>query len=463
MSEVEILKESGRTTGYSDRYKGADPFLGYAAWTADSTGATVRAGFYDQAGGNTFTRNDGYQRSDIYGVTESGMMAGSSERYDGGGEYKGDVAWVAPATGVPTRIGLYDQAGGNEFTRADSYQFSEPAGISETGVIHGSSSRYNGGATLLGHVTWVRNAGGTTTRTGIQDALHTRNDGYQKSETQILTNQGLCAGFTLRYNGSATEVGQTAWIHNTATGTQVVFNLSTRTSNGYGFSEVAGITADGLAYGTFEKYNGNTNLGTYAFIWSAATGTILFDGSNPGILVPRGWNNLPIIDFATPGGWFAAKGQPVSAAGGQGISLWRISAPASGGGFSDWAELASLPANQRGANDTPAGDGVANLVKYALGGTPLTSAATRLPRMIAAQPGPGGNHPAIQYIRSRNAPGVSITVQVSTSLNFSVDLGHTIVTQEDLGNGTDRVTVRSNAAITQHAKQFFRLKVEIAP
>lgn len=130
-----------------------------------------------------------------------------------------------------------------------------------------------------------------------------------------------------------------------------------------------------------------------------------------------------------------------------------------GSGFADWPALAALPADLRDPNDRPANDGVDNLMKYALGVAPLASAEARLPSKVVEGSGADKGFPVVCYIRDTGVSGVSIQVQVATDLDFSTDLGSTVVSRENLGNGTERVCVRSNASFASKNRQFFRLKV----
>jgi hypothetical protein len=75
--------------------------------------------------------------------------------------------------------------------------------------------------------------------------------------------------------------------------------------------------------------------------------------------------------------------------------------------------------------------------------------------------GQGGDtgFPTVSFIRVKDLAGALIEVEVSADLDFSNDLGSTVIDTEDLGNGTERVTIRSNASFSSQTKQFFRLKV----
>lgn len=50
-------------------------------------------------------------------------------------------------------------------------------------------------------------------------------------------------------------------------------------------------------------------------------------------------------------------------------------------------------------------------------------------------------------------------MQVAADLDFSMDPGSIVVSTENLGDGTERVCVRSNASFASQGKQFFRLMV----
>lgn len=130
-----------------------------------------------------------------------------------------------------------------------------------------------------------------------------------------------------------------------------------------------------------------------------------------------------------------------------------------GGGFADWPALATAPEGQRGPNDTPAGDGVANIIKYALGISPLESANARLPSKVVEGLGGDAGFPVVSFIRVKDLAGAPIEVEVSADLDFTNGLGSTVINTEDLGDGTERITVRSNATFSSQTRQFFRLKV----
>lgn len=171
---------------------------------------------------------------------------------------------------------------------------------------------------------------------------------------------------------------------------------------------------------------------------------------------PRGY--IYLSADASSGTTFQGQG-PV---GGGPVRIFASAEAGSGGSgttFAGWPALLSLPADQRGADATPAGDGVANLVKYAVGGDPLGNVFDRLPAVGDAWEDDDETYPTVSYIRDTGALGVTVGVEVAADLGFGVDLGSTVVSSEALGDGTVRITVRSNASFASQPKQFFRLRV----
>ncbi|MGB6219544.1 hypothetical protein [Haloferula sp.] len=130
-----------------------------------------------------------------------------------------------------------------------------------------------------------------------------------------------------------------------------------------------------------------------------------------------------------------------------------------GGGFDAWPDLTDLPEALRGPDATPAGDGVANLIKYAIGIGPLESAAERIPQEVAQISVADETYPLVCFTRDTSAIGISARIEVAASLDFATDLGVTVISTEDLGNGLERICVRSNVPYSDQLRQFFRLKV----
>lgn len=215
-----------------------------------------------------------------------------------------------------------------------------------------------------------------------------------------------------------------------------------------GFSQFGGVPAAGY----IRLHPDGTVDGGFHTATGFSGGTI-----NDVTYDPRGYIYLSV---ASSGGSGSATFQGVGPVGRGPVRIFAGAAEGEGpaGGFASWAALLALPEDQRGPQDKPAGDDIPNLVKYALGVNPLESARHRLPaKVVEAVQGEEG-YPAVTYIRDKGATGVTITVEISASLEFPGGIGSTLVSAEDLGDGTERVTVRSNATFASLSKQFFRLK-----
>ena len=71
----------------------------------------------------------------------------------------------------------------------------------------------------------------------------------------------------------------------------------------------------------------------------------------------------------------------------------------------------------------------------------------------------GQTYPAVTFIRSLNAPGITIVVAVASTVGFGDTLGASTANVETLGNGTERVTIRSDTSAAAQGLQFFRINV----
>jgi hypothetical protein len=131
--------------------------------------------------------------------------------------------------------------------------------------------------------------------------------------------------------------------------------------------------------------------------------------------------------------------------------------------FADWTALPGVPAPLRGAWDAPAGDGVCNLLKFALGVPPMESARAHLPTAsVVAVPGVGSVL-ALDFAFNPRAYGLVL------SLEASADMRNWVVVASDseyLGvnpDGTVLMRYRETAPPAGAAKRFARLKVELFP
>lgn len=289
-------QEAGWANGVSRRYNAGSTQLGQATWWASFiTGESYRVGLFS---GPEFTRQDGTQHAEFMSSPGATLTRGVSRRYNGGTTQLGQATWV---TIVPTstdlainhatapttmRVGLFS---GAEFTHLDGTQHSEFGSMfgDVSSNLIGTSRRYNGGATQLGQAAWIASrVNGVTIRVGLTDARHTSSTGEQSSTAnQVWTLVDAASGthwangYSVRYNGS-TQVGQTAWYVNTASNIDERFDFDVRASDGYSYSNLTSLgTYQGqwFAYGTYDRIEGEANVGRFAFFWSQLGGIVELD------------------------------------------------------------------------------------------------------------------------------------------------------------------------------------------
>lgn len=309
-SETGAISEAGMVVGVTQRYAGSAS-AGQATWRAQfdgvSTPTAARIGFFD----TEHTRADGFQSSAPVLVTGSGIVAGSSRRYEGGAILLGQSAWVSPQSGGTQRVGLV----GSEFRRADGWEFSAVDELSESGVIAGYSTRYNG-SSARGQATWVATAGGSTARVGLFDSQHTAADGTQFSEVSFLTDTGFSSGWSDRFDPVAGDVGQSAWVFSGHTGLTTALVFSTRLSDGFAFSEVTVLLDNGWTLGDYTLFGADgEDLGQRAFLWTPESGGFDLGSSVFGGLGAAGFQNLLTVSDGSLPGVLAGLGTPLNNAG----------------------------------------------------------------------------------------------------------------------------------------------------
>jgi hypothetical protein len=132
--------------------------------------------------------------------------------------------------------------------------------------------------------------------------------------------------------------------------------------------------------------------------------------------------------------------------------------PAPGETFATWSELATVPANLRGPLDDPDGDRIPNLVEFALASAPGSFDGNPHPLSFASAN--GQVYPTITFTRRSDLAGVTLSVEVSSDLTYTTDLGSQIVSITDNNNGTETVVVRSSVAQGAIPSQYLRLRAE---
>ena len=259
-SQINDFSSAGYITGRSDRYNSENRYLDAHAWVSDGV-TTTRIGL-DGAAYNRTTSGGNYHYSSAGSVNHLGMVAGTTLRWGVGSGGSSQDAWVY--NGVSTvQVGL----SGAEFTADDGSQVNNVGNqreITASGMTMGSTTRHNGGSAYLGSAAWHFN-GATTTRVGLTDAEHTRADDYQSSGGQDLNESGQAVGTSNRYNG-ADYAGRSAWLYDGTSTTKIGLTDSEHTRNdGYESSSASSINEQGDGVGATKKYDGASDMGQTAW------------------------------------------------------------------------------------------------------------------------------------------------------------------------------------------------------
>lgn len=260
-SSILAVNSAGQAAGIADRYNGGGTQLGGSAWLYNGS-STVNIGLT----GTNYTRYDGYQYNTVKSLNAAGQAAGTATRTGGGG---GISAWLYNGSST-VNIGLT----GTENTRSGGFQSSTVFSLNDAGQVVGTAERYNGGGTQLGYSAWLYN-GSNTANIGLTGVEQTRSDGYKYSNIQALNAAGKVIGTSQRYNGSGTNLGNSAWLYNGSstvniglTGTEFTRNDGYKSSSGFYLNAASQVA------GTARRYNsGGADLGYSAWFYNGSSTT----------------------------------------------------------------------------------------------------------------------------------------------------------------------------------------------
>jgi hypothetical protein len=124
--------------------------------------------------------------------------------------------------------------------------------------------------------------------------------------------------------------------------------------------------------------------------------------------------------------------------------------------YNDWADAYHLPLDQRAPTGDFDGDGLKNLLEFALALDPTQPGNSGLSTETVSVG--GVDYPAIRYVRRTDLSGVVLDVKVSTTLGFASDLGAVLVSATDKGDGTTEVIARSTVPLSSQPTQFLRVE-----
>lgn len=238
-------------------------FPALASWPLGSPYMLERTGLY----GAAQTGSAGLQSSSAAFFAAPDHVAGYSARYSGVSADNGRNTW-AWDRGTTRQIGLFGPAN----TGSAGYQYSTLQFQNTAGQVAGSSIRYTGVDTNNGRDTWVWN-GSTTTQVGLIGAGYTGTGGNQISELRFQNNSGQVVGYSVRVYEVNFSNGADAWVWNGTTTTPIGLTGPGYTgSTGFQVSNPLTQNDNGQVTGYSRRYTGvNTYLGQDTWIWSGGT------------------------------------------------------------------------------------------------------------------------------------------------------------------------------------------------
>lgn len=125
--------------------------------------------------------------------------------------------------------------------------------------------------------------------------------------------------------------------------------------------------------------------------------------------------------------------------------------------FEEWLAQFELPAGQRGPGDDPDGDGITNLMEYALeGGDPAAPDTSILSAPALVTDG-GESYLALAVTLNGSGQGLDFIIEVSADLvTWNSGEGHTTV----IPSATTVLAVRDNVPVTAATRRFIRFRVK---
>lgn len=127
-----------------------------------------------------------------------------------------------------------------------------------------------------------------------------------------------------------------------------------------------------------------------------------------------------------------------------------------GGGYVEWIAGFDIPQDLRGPEADASGDGVVNLVKYALGLNPLEASREGLPTVEVEQVD-GDHYLTITVVKDPDADGVALTAEAASDLfEWSSDSSEVVVLEDTASVLRARVA----KSVDEAATQFLRVVVD---
>jgi hypothetical protein len=302
-SASEQLNETGKVTGFSIRYTPTGQQVGRDAWYYGGSGASRVANLtgtaYEYASSGST-----YREGVVHTLAESGRVVGTSQRFASNGATRGQDIWSYTGTGPTEVINLV----GGQYERADPYGGD---GIHRSGDIHsvnangqvvGTSKRYGFGTSLLGTDAWFNSGSGPSTMISLSGAGYAASNGSRSASIVAMNNSGQVIGDNQRYGiDTGDQNGRAGWFYDNATGATHPLEFSSRSSDGWSYTDPTVLTESGVVLGSYLLFDQSTSLGNRGFWWRQDVGFRDLGALVEGGLAASGWEYLQsVYAAATP-------------------------------------------------------------------------------------------------------------------------------------------------------------------
>lgn len=201
--------------------------------------------------------------------------------------------------------------------------------------------------------------------------------------------------------------------------------------------------------GDFNRYGTNFNAGYLRLLPDGSVDMTFYNSSGSGRISsiaydPRGY--LYYTRSTNPRGPFRV--------------FAGIAQAASTGGFAEWVTQFGLAQDHQAAGVDADGDGLPNIFEYYFGSNPADAASgTNTAPLVVTES--GVEYPAITFVRSQSATGVTLLPRASSTVEMTDSLGTVVHSVVNLGGGMEQVTIRSVVNRSALPAQFLRIQLSV--
>lgn len=315
-----------------------------------------------------------------------------------------------------------------------------PHAIVLTGVLSGAGGFQktgSGSLTLAGNTTFTGPVSVNTGTLMVNGSLAAGDDVAVNSGAILSGNGSLARNLVLNTGGTVRPGAGGAG--NALSASSLTWNGGGKISVDLGNSSAGRLNLSGaLTKGTAGSYQFSFNASEAPAIGTTFT------------LASFGSTNFVATDFSFTG--LTGVGGTFAVNAGE---LQFTVTPPPGAAYLAWIAPYHLSADQAGPTADPDGDGIPNALEFALGQSPIAAgdAAIFATTVLVNNE----RYPALAFVQRRDVGDLQVSLRVSETLDFSLDLGSVLVSSTERNDGTNDVVIRSLIPLSQKPRQFLKL------